>query len=124
MIDDAPLFLTYFNFENIPSTTDYHSLHLFIGVIQVGVIVYTYLLRSFKWISWVLFLRACQICFNLIQWTYHRCICGMYVCVYVGIIGDFGKISYLYGLWFYCKDQNGSYVYVYGSIMETKDFGN
>jgi hypothetical protein len=30
VVDDAPLFLTSFNFENIPNIIDYHNLHILI----------------------------------------------------------------------------------------------
>jgi hypothetical protein len=78
-VDDGPLFLTGFNSENIPSTIDCHSLHILVWGDSSG------------------YLGCCfwghaKLCFNLIQWAYQRCICGMYVCVYVGIIGDFGKM--------------------------------
>jgi hypothetical protein len=49
----------------------------------------------------------------------------MYVCVYIGIIGDFGKLVPTYMAYgFIMKTKMVLMYMVYGFVMETKDFGN
>ncbi len=49
----------------------------------------------------------------------------MYVCVYVGIIRDFGKMVPIYMAYGFIIETKMATMYmVYGSVMETKDFAN
>jgi hypothetical protein len=83
------------------------------GVIQVGILgaifkgIPNFALTSFN---------------ELIRVAYVVC---MYVCVYVGIIGDFGKMVPIYMAYGFIIETKMVPMYmVYGSVMETRDFGN
>ncbi len=100
------------------------TLKIFLA--PMTIIVYTYLFGVIQvGILGVIFEGMSNFALNFIQWTYQRCICGMYVCVYVGIIGDFGKMVPIYMAYgFITKTKMVPMYMVNGYIMQTRDFGD